>query len=424
MMTAVALGAALVLGFLGVPIGAAFIAGAVLAAGIVAPQMLFVFPTVILRPFDNFTLLAVPLFIIAAEFILFSGVGTTLITGAARLAGARMLPATVVGIGVFFAGITGSSAAETSALGRLLMPLMESKGFKRADIGGLIAVTGGLGILIPPSIPMILYGLITSTSISALFLAGLIPGLVCAAFLAIVGVLTLRPDPARARAAAPIALDKSRGKTGLRLVLTIALPVMMLWGIYGGYGTPTEIAAVVAAYGAILMIGLEPRGWIANMMRASQSTADATSALFLILVGTSLIGYIATNEAVPQRVAEWLAAQNMKPWEFLIWVNVLMLFLGCLLDGLSMMLLVVPLLFPATQALGIHPVHFGILIVVNIEIGAITPPVGLNLFAISAVSNVQMGPLVRATLRYYPAMLALLLLVTFVPWITVGAWGR
>jgi len=421
MATGLALLIAFVLGFIGVPIGAAFIVGATSAAALAAPQLLYTFPTVILRPFDNFTLLAVPLFIIAAEFILRAGVGQILVKAASRVIGDRGLPAGVVGIGMFFAGITGSSVAEASALGRLLLPLMAARGFRKNDVAGLMAVTGTLGILIPPSIPLIIYGLLTETSISRLFLAGTVPGFLFGGLLCIVASFWVRRDVMPARESQ---IDRKEGESALHLslmfIVALSLPVLMLGGIYGGFGTPTEIAALVALYAAVVMIVRQPLQAPVFLLESSKETAYATSSLFFILIGTSLIGFLATGERIPQQVAQWIAAQGVGKWEFLLVLNLLLLAMGCVLDGMSMMLLVVPLLFPAAKALGVDPVHFGIIVVVNIEIGLIHPPVGMNLFAITAATGLELKAVTRSVLPYVPVALAFLLLITLIPWLSVG----
>lgn len=423
MGTALALIVAIPLGLSGVPVGASFIMGALVAAMIIAPKWLLTFPTVMLRPFDSFTLLAVPLFIAAAEFILLSGVGDTLVRAAARVIRDRFLPAGVVGIGVFFSGITGSSVAETSALGRLLVPLMSAKGFRKSDVAGLMAVTATLGVLIPPSIPMIIYSLITETPISRLFLGGVIPALLFGCSLAIAAVCWVRQEKPAAAAedAEGVELPRRGGGRG-SLLLALLLPALMLGGIYGGLGTPTEVAALVALHAGILMLTFDPARWRINLFNVSSATAQATSALFFILIGTMLISNIATVETIPQRIAQWIVQEKIGKWEFLIFLNLLLLVLGTIVDGLSMILLVVPLFFPTARSLGIDPVHLGVIITVNIEIGLIHPPVGLNLFAISSVSGVPVGTVVRSVLRYYPLVFALLMIVTFVPWVSVGAW--
>jgi C4-dicarboxylate transporter DctM subunit len=423
MGTALALIVAIPLGLLGVPVGASFIMGALIAATIIAPKWLLTFPTVMLRPFDSFTLLAVPLFIAAAEFILLSGVGDTLVRAAARVIRDRFLPAGVVGIGVFFSGITGSSVAETSALGRLLVPLMSAKGFRKSDVAGLMAVTATLGVLIPPSIPMIIYSLITETPISRLFLGGVIPALLFGISLAIAAVCWVRQEaPATDTEDAKAADLPRRGGGRGSLLLALFLPALMLGGIYGGLGTPTEVAALVALYAGILMLTFDPARWRINLFNVGSATAQATSALFFILIGTMLISNIATVETIPQRIAQWIVQEKIGKWEFLIFLNLLLLVLGTIVDGLSMILLVVPLFFPTARSLGIDPVHLGVIITVNIEIGLIHPPVGLNLFAISSVSGVPVGTVVRRVLKYYPLVFALLMIVTFVPWVSVGAW--
>jgi C4-dicarboxylate transporter DctM subunit len=377
-----------------------------------------------LRPFDSFTLLAVPLFIAAAEFILLSGVGDTLIRAAGRAIRDRFLPAGIVGVGMFFAGITGSSVAETSALGRLLVPLMSSRGFRKSDVAGLMAVTGTLGVLIPPSIPLIIFGLITETPVSQLFLGGIVPGVLFGLTLGLASIVWVRPE-------IPSAADREvydRGKPGISrnvnvsFILALLLPILMFVGIYGGLGTPTEVAALVALYACILMVVFEPKRWLDNLLHAGGATAEATSALFFILIGTTLIGNIATVETIPQKIALWITHEGINKWEFLIFLNILLLVLGTILDGLSMILLVVPLFFPTAQALHIDPVHLGVIITVNIEIGLIHPPIGMNLFAISSVSGVGVNTVTRAVLRYYPLIILLLIAVTFVPWLSVGVW--
>jgi C4-dicarboxylate transporter DctM subunit len=285
-------------------------------------------------------------------------------------------------------------------------------------------VTGTLGVLIPPSIPLIIFGLITETPVSQLFLGGIVPGVLFGLTLALASVFWVRVETQSAA-------DREvydRGKSGsvrnvnVSFILALLLPILMFAGIYGGLGTPTEVAALVALYACILMMVFEPKRWLDNLLHAGGATAEATSALFFILIGTTLIGNIATVETIPQKIALWITHEGINKWEFLIFLNILLLVLGTILDGLSMILLIVPLFFPTAQALHIDPVHLGIIITVNIEIGLIHPPIGMNLFAISSVSGVGVNTVTRAVLRYYPLIILLLIAVTFVPWLSVGVW--
>lgn len=436
MATAISLSLALTLIALRVPIGAAFLIASAVAIFAIHPEQSDLLPLLTFRTFDSFILIAVPLFLLAADLLVRSGMADIALISMMRMTRGRrrLLPPGVVGLAMFFAGITGSSVAEAAALGKVVYPTMRRQGFSARDIAGLAAVSGSLGILIPPSLTMVIYGALTQTSVAKLFLAGVIPGLVSGVVLGTIALLTIRPretleevehdadlDALEARfGSASSASGVSIARLVIRGICVLAAPVIVFGGIYGGLGTPTEVAGLLVVYAAIITLFWRDYRQVFN---AASTSAVETGALFLILAGVSTFAFIATQDRVPQSITERVLDLGLNQWVFLVMLNLALLVLGSMLDGLSMLLLTVPLFFPPAMALGIDPYHLAVVITVNIEIACITPPVGVNLFAIATVTGLSFRETSLAVLRWYPISLALLALFTFVPWFSTGPWN-
>jgi C4-dicarboxylate transporter DctM subunit len=293
---------------------------------------------------------------------------------------------------------------------------MERSGYSRPFAAGLICNAGTLGILIPPSIVMVVYGAVTETSVGALFLAGILPGLLLTAalMLAIVVLARLRSMPRQPRAGARVLL-----RAGLSALWGLLLIVIILGGIYLGIFTPTEAAAVSAVYALIIAVLVYRDLRWSEIPRVLIDSAKTTSMLMFIVANAYLFAFVLTTEQVPQSIAEWIVSLGLTPWTFLLVLNLLLLVAGNFMDPNSVVLILAPIIFPIAVNLGIDPVHLGIVMVVNMEIGLITPPVGLNLFVTAGVTGMPVESVVRAAIPWLGVLFMVLIIVTYVPWISL-----
>jgi C4-dicarboxylate transporter, DctM subunit len=317
---------------------------------------------------------------------------------------------------MLFAAISGSSPATVVAVGSITIAGMVGAGYTREYATGVVTNAGTLGILIPPSIVMVVYGAITETSVGALFIAGVLPGIILTlAMMAVIYVLARRDTVPRHR-------DSSLAevlRTGREALWGLLLIVIILGGIYGGVFTPTEAAAVSAVYAMVVAV------FVYRDLRPSQilgvliESARVTTMLMFIVANAYLFSAVLTTEQIPQTLAAGVLAIDMPPWAFLLLVNVVLLVAGNLMDPTSVVLILAPIIFPLATGLGIDPVHLGIIMVVNMEIGMVTPPVGLNLFVASGISGLSLTAVIRASLPWLILLLGFLMLVTYVPSISL-----
>ncbi len=403
----------------GVPAALALIGASLASVLLFNPDLLPALPLSIMSTATNYLLIAIPLFILAGEI----AVRGRLLDPLADLTRALLAPvpggtgAATVGTCMFFAGITGSTAAEAAAVGTFGLPVMERAGYPKAFSTALIASASTFGILIPPSLTMILFGSITQTPVAHLFLAGLVPGLVLGtAMMAMVaGIGAWRGFGQRERFDGRLLV-----RSFTRAAWVIGMPVVVVGGIYTGWFTPTEVAAVVVAYGlAVAAVVYRSIGW-RDLVDIGRTTMRLSSMLYLILIGASLFGFVLTNEGVPQALVERVLSANVSPMEFLVLLNVVLLAMGCFFDGLSMLVISLPLVYPIATALGIDPLHLAVLMTVNIELGVLTPPVGINLFVMTGISRLRMEEVVRALWPFYLFLLAGLALITY--WPPLSTW--
>lgn len=407
--------AILTLSLLGLPIGHAMIAGSILyllAAGqdlsIAAEQLLN-------GMYTNYIILAVPLFILAAELMNIGSMTERLLHFCNALVGRFRGGLAHVNIAqsLIFAGMSGSAIADAAGTGRMMQAMMTKDGrYPPAFAAALTAATAVIGPIIPPSIPMVLYALVSDASIGFLFLAGVVPGLLMAgAQMAIVAVAARRRGfPVEP----PVPLRRLPGLTW-RALPALLMPVVLLGGIYGGATTPTEAAAVAAAYALLVSVLLYRSVSVRNLYGSLAYSARTTASIGMLIAGALVFNYVVTIENIPETLRALLAGWNLSPLGFLLLVNVVLLVLGCLLEGTAILLIVVPVLIPTAKALGIDMVHFGVVVVVNIMLGLITPPYGLLLFIMTSIAGVPLRALVRETLPYLAAMLAALAVITLAP---------
>ena len=368
---------------------------------------------------EHFTLMAIPFFILAGAFMTTGGVARRMIRFAIATVGhlhGGLAIASVMAC-VLFAAVSGSSPATVVAVGSIVIAGMVRAGYTQSFAAGVICNAGTLGILIPPSIVMVVYGAVTETSVGALFMAGVVPGLLLGLVLmvAIYIVARVRNMPRQPRASLGEVLTAGRDSIwGLLLI------VIILGGIYGGVFTPTEAAAVAAVYAFAIAVFVYRDIGMRQVPEVLIEAAKVTIMLMFIIANALLFAHVLTTERIPQAIAEQIIAWNMSDWQFLIVVNILLLVAGAFMEPTGIILILAPILFPIAMQMGIDPVHLGIIMVVNLEIGMVTPPVGLNLFVTAGITRMSIGQVIRAALPWLMILLAYLVFITYVP--AVSLW--
>lgn len=417
---------------IGAPIAVSLGGSVVVTSVLFSPIPLPVFGQKVYANLNHFTLMAVPFFFFAAAFMESGGLVKRLITLANSLVGHLRggLGMTAVLSCIFFAAISGSSPATVAAVGKMMFPALTEEGYSKEYAVGLLSTAGSIGILIPPSIPLILYGFVTETSIPQLFMAGLIPGLIYGGAMMLTARILASHESYERR---PRAVRAEKVRALRDSMPALFLPFFIVVGIYGfpeidflsfhtdggAIFTPTEAAVMATALA--LVIGL----FVYREMRWSKITSDiirsATSVgmIFWIAANAILFGFFITQLGLPEIITTWIVGMNLEPWQFLLIINVLLVCIGFFLEGVPTILIFMPILFPAAEAMGINPVHFGIMVVVNIELGLITPPVGLNLFVGSSISGMSLTSVFRSCLPWMVATFVTLILVTYIPSISL-----
>lgn len=406
MTTLIIIGGLLALLFVGVPVA--------FALGSLGVTMLWLkgFPLTIAAQnltggLDSFILLAIPLFLLMSNILLKGGVGRDLFAAFQSWVGhwpGGMATATLLASGMF-STINGSSVATAATIGTVAIPEMQQRGYKRSFTYGLVAAGGTLGILIPPSIPLIVYGVITEQSIVDLFLAGMIPGLVLLAAFALYSFLYCHFG--KAYTPMPRQSWPEIGKATLRALPTLAIAGIIIGGIYAGIFTPTE-AAAIGFFCALVLTGpmMRTLTW-AKLNEAVQDTMRTSVTILLIVVGAKIFGHAITLYRIPQEVTEFVTQNFHQPLSFLLAVTCVLLLIGLFLESLSMLLIMVPVLYPSLAALNIDPIWFGIYFVILIEVALITPPVGMNLFVIQAVTKARINEVIQGAIPFVLIMLGM-----------------
>ena len=407
--------AIITLSLLGLPIGHAMIAGSILYLLVAGQDLSIAAEQLLNGMYTNYVILAVPLFILAAELMNIGSMTERLLRFCDALVGRFRGGLAHVNIvqSVIFAGMSGSAIADAAGTGRMMQAMMTKDGkYPPAFAAALTAASSVIGPIIPPSIPMVIYALVSDASIGFLFLGGVIPGLLMAlAQMTIVASAAKRRDfPVEP----PIPLRQLPGITW-RAFPALMMPVVLLGGIYGGATTPTEAAAVAAAYALAVSVLLYRSVSFRAFYDSLAYSARTTASIGMLIAGALVFNYVVTIENIPDSLRVLLAGWNLSPLGFLILVNVLLLILGCLLEGTAILLIVVPVLIPTAKALGIDMVHFGVVVIVNIMLGLITPPYGLLLFIMTNIAEVPLRLIVRECMPFLGAMLVALALITFFP---------
>jgi C4-dicarboxylate transporter DctM subunit len=367
---------------------------------------------------ESFALMAVPFFVLSGAFLTEGGVAARIIRFAQALVGwmpGGLAMAAILAC-AFFATISGSSPATVAAIGAIMLPALVKQGYPKRFAVGVITTSGSLGILIPPSIVMIIYAVSTSTSAGKLFIAGIVPGALLALLLMAVtyGTAVRKRFPTLPRAPArEVWVSFREAFWGLLLV------AIVMGGIYGGAFTPTEAAAVSAVYAFVAAVwiyrDLRPR----DIGKVLLSAANTSAMLLYIITNAMLFSYLLTAEQIPQALSDWVVHRQLEPWMFLIAVNLVLLLAGQFMEPSSIVLILAPLFLPIAQSLGIDPIHLGIIMTVNMEIGMIHPPVGLNLFVASHLARMGMTEVTIACLPWVGVMLVYLVVVTYLPAISL-----
>ncbi len=363
---------------------------------------------------DSFSFMAVPFFMLAGAFMSAGGVTKRIVDFSMSLVGALAggLALVVAVAGMFFAALSGSSAATTAAIGAAMIDEMEKRGYPRSFAAAVVASGGTVGIVIPPSITMVVYGSIANTSIADLFLAGFAPGILMGATMCLVSWVISKKNGYRGEGNFSIVRV---AKSFRECFWALMMPVIILGGIYGGIFTPTEAAAVAAVYGALVGFFIYKELKLVDLPKTLLSAAYSTTMIMFVVGAANVFGWILTSAQVPHMLAESFATLTTNPIVFLMLTNVLLLVIGTLINASAAVVILTPILLPVALTMGIDPIFFGVLMVVNLAIGCITPPVGLDLFIVSSITGISIDKVTAKVMPYLIMLLVDLVLLTYFP---------
>jgi len=400
---------------LGLPIGHAMIGGSVLYLLMTGLDVATAAEQLSNGMYSSFVLLAIPLFILAAEFMTIGSITERLLSFCNAFVGRFRGGLAHVNVvqSIIFAGMSGSALADAASSGKLMQKMMTQDGKYTASFAAaLTAVSSVIGPIIPPSIPMVIYALVSDTSIGYLFLGGVIPGLLIGAVQSGLIVYTARKRNFPVEAKVPL---RELPRVTWEAFPALMMPVILLGLLYSGVTTPTEAAAAAAFYALLVSVFLyRSIGW-GDIYRSLVTSSRITISIGMLIAGALVFNYVITVENIPKTLSAALKAYELSPWLFLLAANILLLILGCFLEGTTILLVIVPVLLPTAHALGIDPVHFGVVCVVNIMIGLVTPPYGLLLFMMVKIAAVPLKDLVLEVLPFLWVMIGALALMTFIP---------
>ena len=367
---------------------------------------------------EKFEIMAIPFFILAGNFLTHGGVANRMIRFATSLIGHWHGGLGLAGVMAcaLFAAVSGSSPATVVAIGSVILPAMVKQGFPQKFGAGIITTSGALGILIPPSIAMVMYSVSTNVSVGSMFIAGVVPGIALASLLGLTTWYIARKNDYPRM---PKASWNERWMAFRDSVWGLMLVVIVMGGIYSGIFTPTEAAAVAAVYAFIVTVFIYKDMPLKRIPKVLLDSASMSAMLLYIITNAVLFSFLMTSENIPQAMADWMIAQGFGPVAFLLVVNILLLLAGNVMEPSSIILIMAPILFPVAIKLGIDPIHFGILIVVNMEVGMCHPPVGLNLYVASGITKMGISELTVAVWPWLLTMLAFLGVVTYWPGLTL-----
>ena len=368
---------------------------------------------------EKFEIMAIPFFILAGNFLTHGGVARRMINFASTMVGHWYGGLGLAGVMAcaLFAAVSGSSPATVVAIGSIILPAMVKQGFPARFGAGVITTSGALGILIPPSIVMVMYAVATNTSVGALFIAGIIPGLVLATLLGLTTWWRARKfDYPRQ----PRASWRERWRAFRESIWGLLLVIVVIGGIYTGIFTPTEAAAMSAVYAFFVAVYVYKDMSLAKVPKVLLDSANMSAMLLYIITNAVMFSYLMTSEQIPQELAAWMLDKGLGVVAFLLFVNIVLLLAGNVMEPSSIVLIMAPILFPVAMKLGIDPVHFGIMMVVNMEVGMCHPPVGLNLYVASGITKMGITELTIAVWPWLLTMLVFLVVVTY--WPAMSIW--
>jgi C4-dicarboxylate transporter, DctM subunit len=412
---AISIVAITVLAILGLPIGHAMIAGSVLYLLLAGQDMGTVAEQLLNGMYTNYIILSVPLFILAAELMNVGSMTDRLLRFCDAVVGRFRGGLAHVNIlqSIIFAGMSGSAIADAAGTGKMMQAMMTKDGkYPPSFAAALTAVTAVIGPIIPPSIPMILYALVSDASIGYLFLGGVVPGLLMAFAQMALVVATAKRRNFPVEPPTPL---RALPRITWEAFPALMMPVVLLGGIYSGVMTPTEAAAVAAGYALLISIVIYRSVTLGNFYSSLLASARTSASIGMLIGGALVFNYVVTVENIPEGVRALLTGYDLSPTGFLLLVNAILLVLGCVLEGTAILLIVVPVFIPAAQALGIDMVHFGVMVVVNIMLGLVTPPYGLLLFVMTSITGVPLRAIVREVMPFLAVMIVALAVITFVP---------
>ena len=405
----------LLLSLLGLPIGLSMLISSIMYL-FITRQDIGIAAEQLLQGLNNsYTLLAIPLFILAAEIMNMGSLTDRLLGFCNALVGRFRGGLGHVNItsSLIFSGMSGSAIADAAGVGRLVINMMTRDGkYTPAYAAAITATSAVIGPIVPPSIPLVLYGLISDASIGYLFMAGIIPGVFIAMVLMAMNAFIAKQRNFPVEEVVPL---KELPKVTWQALPALMMPVVLLGGIYGGVMTPTEAAAVAALYALVISIMLYRSVTFAGAYGALLSSGRSMASIGILIAGALVFNYVVTREDIPKEVSFILTAMDLGPLGFLLLVNVLLLALGALLEGGTILLVIVPILIPTAKLLGIDMVHFGLVVTVNLMIGLITPPYGILLFIMGNVTGEPMKRIVKEALPFLGVMLLSLMFITYVP---------
>jgi C4-dicarboxylate transporter, DctM subunit len=403
------------LSVLGLPIGLSMITGSVVYLMVTGQDLSLAAEQLLQGLFNSYTLLAIPLFIFAANLMNLGSLSDKLLAWCNALVGRFRggLGHVNVVASLVFSGMSGSAVADAVGLGRIIINMMTKDGrYTPAYAAAITAASATIGPIIPPSIPLVLYALVSDTSIGYLFLGGVIPGLVMGAVLIAMNAYLARKHNFPVEE--PVPVRELPRMTWIALP-ALMMPVVLLGGIYSGVMTPTEAAAVAALYAFLVSLILYRSISRKQAYGALLDSARSMASVGILIAGALVFNYVVTKENIPNSLQVFMSAFDLSPLGFLLLVNVILLVLGCLLEGGTILLVIIPIFIPTAQALGIDMVHFGLIVTVNIMIGLITPPYGLLLFVVASISGTSLRQIVVATLPFLAVLIAALAFLTLVP---------
>ena len=404
-----------VLAGIGTPIGYSILLASVVYLGLAGLDIALAGEKILQGFYGSAILLAVPLFIVAANIMNAGSITDRLLNFCVAAVGRFKggLGHVNVVASLIFSGMSGSAVADAAGIGKIIISMMTKDGrYSRGYAAAITAASATIGPIIPPSIPMVLYALVSKASIGALFLAGILPGLIMGAVLMIMNGYLARKRGFALEEPVPLKALPRRTANAFPALL---MPVILLYGIYGGVTTPTEAAAVAAFYALVLAIIFYRALSLRGLFQVFIDSARSSASVGIVIGGAFILNFIVISEQIPQSISAMLEGAEISPIAFLLAVNVLILLLGCVLDATTIILVIVPLFIPTCKALGIDLVHFGVLVVVNSMIGLITPPYGILLFVINAVTGIPLREIISEIWAFLAVLIAALMLMMLLP---------